>query len=107
MAVADTLLALADPHRRQAVEKLALAPNSAGELAASLGLTPAALTRHLRVLRRAGLVDLRLDPGDTRRHIYSLRADSIAELADWSQQITNFWKVQFASLTDYANQDGR
>ncbi|HKX74637.1 MAG TPA: metalloregulator ArsR/SmtB family transcription factor [Acidimicrobiia bacterium] len=107
MPVAETLTALADPHRRRAVEMLAQGPSSAGELAANLGLSPAALTRHLRVLRAAGLVDLRLDPADTRRHIYHVLPDPIEELSDWSRQVTNFWQVQLASLTELAGQDGR
>lgn len=107
MAVAETLAALADPHRRQAVEILAKGPTSAGDLAAGLGLSPAALTRHLRVLRGAGLVDLRLDPADSRRHIYHVLPDPIGELGDWSRQVTSFWQVQLASLTELAGQDGR
>src|SRR6185295_12283738 len=53
----QTLAALADPTRRGVVELLRKGPRRAGELAASLDLSPPAMSRHLRVLRTTGLVD--------------------------------------------------
>lgn len=54
--VAPLLDALSDPTRLQVVELLSEAPHRAGELAESLGVTPPAMSKHLRVLLRAGIV---------------------------------------------------
>ena len=56
-AVDRTLAALADPHRRRAVELLAEKPRPAGELARALNLSPPAMSRHLKTLRTSGLVE--------------------------------------------------
>jgi DNA-binding transcriptional ArsR family regulator len=52
-----TLAALADPHRRATVDLLRQGPRRAGELAQAAGLSAPAMSRHLRALRQAGLVD--------------------------------------------------
>src|SRR5438477_12223951 len=52
-----TLAALADPHRRRVIDLLRERPRPAGELARDVGLTPPAMSRHLRTLRQSGLVE--------------------------------------------------
>lgn len=100
-----TLGALAEDTRRSAVEELARGPLSAGELATRLGATPAALTRHLRVLREAGLVQIDLDPTDARRHIYTIRPDPLRRLTDWSRRVADFWTSQLDSYRQHASGD--
>ena len=101
--MAVTLTALADDTRRGAIEALGEGPLSAGELAARLEVTPAALTRHLRVLRRAGLVSVALDDADSRRHVYSVQPAGLLGLNNWAQRVTAFWSQQLASFADQAS----
>lgn len=99
--IGTTLSALADDTRRAVVEVLADGPVSAGQLAARLQVTPAALTRHLRVLRGAGLVAVSLDTADTRRHVYSMQPVPLRQLGAWAEQLTEFWATQLTSFADH------
>lgn len=93
-----TLAALADPVRRRGIELLAERPRRAGELAEELSLSPAAMSRHLRVLRDAELVQEEHPPFDARVRIFSLRPQPMTALkawladaeAGWSEQLTAF-----------------
>ena len=78
-----TLGALADPVRRRSVELLSERPHRAGELAEALGVSPAVMSRHLSVLRKADLVDEEHPPFDARVRVYSLRAASMGALKAW------------------------
>ncbi|HLT11319.1 MAG TPA: RNA polymerase subunit sigma-70 [Micromonosporaceae bacterium] len=80
----DRLLeALADPTRRRVVELLSDGPVRAGDLAAGVGLAPTAITRHLKALRDAGVVDVQSVDGDARGRLYRLRAGQLARLRAW------------------------
>jgi DNA-binding transcriptional ArsR family regulator len=68
------LAALADPRRRRVVELLRERPRRAGELAAALGLTPPALSRHLRTLRRNGLIEESHPGFDARARLLAVSA---------------------------------
>ena len=74
------LSALADEHRRTMLEALAVGPATAGELAALVPIARPGASRHLRVLRDAGLVDVRRD---AQRRVYSLRAAPLDEIEHW------------------------
>lgn len=100
-SLAATLLALGDDKRRGVVEALAERRVSAGELADQMEVTPAVLTRHLRVLRDAGLVRATFDPQDQRRHVYELQPVPLRELRDWVDDVSAFWTKQLASFADY------
>src|SRR5262249_45381040 len=93
-----TLSALADPTRRKVVDVLRRKSRSAGEIAMALDISAAALSRHLRLLRRSGLVDEQQDEGDYRIRIYSLRREPFAALQDWLQQVEAFWTDQLDSF---------
>ena len=83
------------------VEALAERRMSAGELASQLDVTPAFLTRHLRVLRDARIVRASLDAGDQRRHVYELRPEPLHELRDWADDVAAFWRRQLAGFADH------
>lgn len=74
------LRALADESRRTMLEALTDGPATAGELAALLPIARPGVSRHLRVLREAGLVDVRQD---AQRRVYSLRSEPLAEVDEW------------------------
>ena len=93
-----TLRALADPTRRGVVDLLSAGPHRAGELAAALGATPPAMSRHLRVLRREGLVSERSLPEDARVRVYRLEPLRFRELGQWLASVEALWTEQLASF---------
>src|SRR5215472_6371049 len=72
--------ALADPARRQVVQLLGTAPRRAGELAEAVGMTPPAMSRHLRVLLQAGIVTDERTATDARLRYFRLRPQSMVAL---------------------------
>ena len=92
------LAALADPHRRRAVELLGERPRRAGELAELLELPAPAASRHLRSLREAGLVEETHPPFDARVRIYALRNERLSELKDWLAQAEAGWSAQLLAF---------
>jgi DNA-binding transcriptional ArsR family regulator len=99
-----TLAALADPHRRQLVELLRERPRRAGELAEAVGLSPPALSRHLRTLKSSGLVDEQHPEFDARVRIYSLRPQPMANLKAWIEQSERLWTKQLAAFKAHVEQ---
>lgn len=93
-----TLAALADPHRRRVVELLRERPRRAGELAEAAGLSAPAMSRHLRTLRRSGLVEERPDGFDARVRVYQLRAGAMADLKEWLERTEVMWAEQLAAF---------
>ena len=93
-----TFAALADPMRRGAIELLRTEPRRAGDLAAALHLTPPAMSRHLRVLRRSGLVEEESSPDDARVRVYRLRRERFTELGTWLTRVERFWDDQLGSF---------
>ena len=91
----DTLAALADPTRRRILELLADGEVAAGELSAEFDVSRPAVSRHLRVLREAGLVQSRVDG---QRRVYSLDARPLAELDEWLAPYRRFWAQRLDAL---------
>jgi DNA-binding transcriptional ArsR family regulator len=89
------LRALADPSRRSMVERLAHGPVTAGELAELLPIARPGVSRHLRVLREAGLVDVRRD---AQRRVYSLRPQPLSEIDDWLVPYRALWGQRLDAL---------
>jgi DNA-binding transcriptional ArsR family regulator len=100
-----TLAALADPVRRRTVELLADRPRRAGELAAELGTTPSAMSKHLRVLRRRGLVAETHPDFDARVRIYALRSAPMVELRHWLDTAERGWAEQLAAFARHLERD--
>ena len=94
----DTLRALSDPARRGVVDLLRRQPQRAGELARALSMTPPALSRHLRVLRKSGLVEETSEPDDARVRVYCLRRERFTELAGWLTELDAFWTEQLGAF---------
>jgi DNA-binding transcriptional ArsR family regulator len=96
--LAAVLGALADPTRLHAVELLSSRPRRAGELAGELGVSPPAMSKHLRVLLKVGLVaDERL-PEDARARVFRLRPESVVAVQAWLDQLQAHWDEQLGSF---------
>ena len=94
--------ALADPTRRRVLELLADRERSAGELAGEFSVSRPAVSRHLRVLRDAGLVQWR---EDAQRRIYKLRAEPLAELDEWLGRYRRFWPDALDRLESHLDKE--
>ena len=89
------LRALADESRRTMLETLSSGPATAGELAALLPIARPGVSRHLRVLREAGLVEVRQD---AQRRVYSLRPEPLAEIDEWLGRYRALWEQRMDAL---------
>jgi DNA-binding transcriptional ArsR family regulator len=83
----STLTALADPARRAVVDLLQAAPRCPSALAQALSLSRPAMSRHLRILRGAGVVEEASLPNDARVRVYQLRPEPFAGLRDWLDDV--------------------
>jgi DNA-binding transcriptional ArsR family regulator len=97
-----TLAALADPTRRKVVDLLRKGPRRAGDLAATVEASPPAMSRHLRVLRASGLVEVEPVGADARARVYRLRPERFADLQAWLDQVQAFWDEQLGSFKAHA-----
>ncbi|MGZ4168324.1 MAG: ArsR/SmtB family transcription factor [Solirubrobacteraceae bacterium] len=95
MASTAAWSALTDPHRRHALELLRSRPRTVGELTAELGLSQPGTSKHLRTLREAGLVRVRVD---AQRRVYELDPAPLAELDDWLAPYRRFWDQHLDAL---------
>lgn len=100
-----TFAALADPTRFRVVEILSTRDLPAGELASQCAVSGPAMSRHLRVLRRTGLVEVvhgQPAEDDARLRIYRLRRDPVLSVKDWVDQMQAFWTGQLNAFKTYA-----
>ncbi len=100
-ALDETLAALADPHRRRVVDLLRYGPLRAGELADATGLSPPAMSRHLRNLRKAGIVEESHPEYDARIRVYQLRPGSMADIREWLEETERLWSSQLDAFRRY------
>ncbi len=92
-----SLAALGDPTRREIFERLAARPAAVGELARGLPVSRPAVSQHLKVLKRAGLV--RQAPDGTRR-VYRLDPRGIAAMRDW---LDSLWASALDAFKEFAD----
>jgi DNA-binding transcriptional ArsR family regulator len=91
--------ALGDPTRRQILEELGRGPAPVGQIAARLPISRPAVSQHLRVLERAGLVT---HESVGTRNVYRVDADGLAALRRW---LDRFWATALESFTTYVDHD--
>ena len=89
------LHALSDGNRRTVLEALGRGEATVGELAGLLPISRPGASRHLRVLREAGLVEVRQD---AQRRVYSLRPEPLAEVDDWLGRYRSLWEGRLNAL---------
>jgi DNA-binding transcriptional ArsR family regulator len=98
----DVFEAIAEPNRRILLDTLATRECTAGELVAALpDLTQPSVSRHLRILREVGLVEVR---PDAQRRIYALRADGLVAIDSWIERYRQFWTSHLDALERHLNQ---
>jgi DNA-binding transcriptional ArsR family regulator len=90
-----TFRALAEPNRFQIVELLRGGPRPVGDMVDQLRLRQPQVSKHLRVLSEAGLVDVRVD---AQRRIYALRPAPLQELEMWLERYRRIWEQNFQRL---------
>src|ERR1700750_2279729 len=89
------LRAVADESRRTLLDSLAHGPATAGELAALLPIARPGVSRHLRVLREAGLVEVHQE---AQRRIYRLRPEPLAQVDEWIGRYRALWDQRLDAL---------
>jgi DNA-binding transcriptional ArsR family regulator len=94
---------LAEPSRRRVLDLLREQEHTVNELVDALDMSQPAVSKHLRVLRDAGLVDVRVD---AQRRIYSLRAEPLADLDAWLAPYRKFWRGKLAALQRHLEKNG-
>jgi DNA-binding transcriptional ArsR family regulator len=87
--------ALADPTRRAILARLRVGEVAAGDIAAGFRISRPAISRHIRVLRRARLVT---EHRDGRNRFYALNPDPLRSLDDWLDDYRQFWKGRLLAL---------
>jgi DNA-binding transcriptional ArsR family regulator len=94
----DSFAALGDPTRRAIFERVAAQPSAVGDLARGLPVSRPAVSQHLRVLKKAGLVS---ETSEGTRHIYRLDPRGIAAMRDW---LDSQWTSALDAFRDFANE---
>jgi DNA-binding transcriptional ArsR family regulator len=99
--------ALSDASRREMIRMLLQKPRRAGELAACVDMSPQALSRHLRLLRKAGLVCEQGIEDDARVRVYSVHPAAFQPVQLWLAQVEDLWHRQLQSFKAYAENSRR
>ncbi len=99
--MASTWSVLADPHRRAVLHLLLDRPRTVTELVEAVGLSQPGTSKHLRALREAGLVRVRVD---AQRRVYELDPAPLAELDDWLAPYRRFWDRHLDALGRHLDQ---
>jgi DNA-binding transcriptional ArsR family regulator len=86
---------LAEPNRRRILDLLRAAERPVGELVDALGVSQPAVSKHLRVLREAGLVAVR---ADAQRRLYRVRPDPLRAVDEWLEPYRLLWKSRLDDL---------
>jgi DNA-binding transcriptional ArsR family regulator len=93
---------LAEPHRRRILDLLREGERSAGDLVAAIGISQPGMSKHLRVLRQAGLVRAAVDG---QRRIYALRPEGLAAVEAWLAPYRIFWADRLDALDTHIKQE--
>ena len=94
---------LAEPHRRVILDALRDRERPVGDLVKRLRMSQPAVSKHLRVLRDAGLVDVRVD---AQRRLYRTRSDALHEIDEWLRPYRAMWRGSLGRLDDHLDAMG-
>jgi DNA-binding transcriptional ArsR family regulator len=104
LQASSSLMALADPTRQRIVEMLAAGALSSGEIAGRFALSPPAISQHLRTLKLARLVSVKVD---RQKRIYSLDPAGVEEVSEWVARIRAFWNPRLDALEAALRKDSK
>ena len=93
----QSLTALADPTRQRIIEMLATGALSSGEIARQFAMTAPAVSQHLKTLREARLVRVRVQ---AQKRIYELDPQGVGELAEWVTRVRSFWSSRLDAFAE-------
>jgi DNA-binding transcriptional ArsR family regulator len=96
-----TLSALADPNRLRIVELLRRGPRAVNDIAARLELSQPLVSKHLRVLREAGVVRARVE---AQQRVYELQTEPFEQLDTWVSSFRHLWEDRLDSLDHYVQE---
>jgi DNA-binding transcriptional ArsR family regulator len=94
---ADTFNAIAEPRRREILDLLATGEHAVNDLVEALALAQPQVSKHLRVLREVGAVDVLQDG---RRRVYRLNGHALKPIHDWVKRYEQTWSERFEALDD-------
>ena len=104
LQASPSLAALADPTRQRIIAMLAAGAQSSGEIARRFDLSPPAISQHLKTLKTAHLVSVRIDK---QKRIYSLDPEGLREVSDWVARIQAFWNPRLDALEAALKKDSK
>ena len=89
---------LAEPNRRRILDLLRVAERPVGDLVAELAVSQPAISKHLRILREAGLVEVR---SDAQRRLYRVRAEPLRAVQEWLDPYRQLWESRLDDLEQH------
>ena len=98
----DAFEAIAEPNRRRILDLLRSGERPAGDVVDALAITQPAVSKHLRLLREAGLVRVR---ADGQRRLYSLSPGEFAAIEAWLEPYRAFWRSKLDALEEHLERD--
>jgi len=98
----DPYNAIAEPRRRDILDYLAPRERPVGDIVAALGMAQPSVSKHLRVLRHVGLVDLRRDG---RQIFYRTNAEALRPLHEWTSRFERYWTHQLKRIKERAERN--
>jgi len=101
MGSSSALGVLAEPSRREILDLLRGGEQSVGDLVGHLRISQPAVSKHLRILKEAGLVDAR---ADAQRRLYRINPGPLEELDDWLAPYRGFWSARLDDLESHLDQ---
>ena len=101
--VSTTIAVLADPNRFRIVELLRTGPLPVNDIAGSLRLNQPQVSKHLKVLKDAGWVDVE---ARAQQRLYDLQAAPLRELSDWLERYRRIWDARFAAMDEVLEELG-
>ena len=99
----DAFEAIAEPHRRQILDLLRTGERPAGDVVEALAISQPGVSKHLRLLREAGLVRMR---ADGQRRLYSLAPRELAAVETWLRPHLEFWRGRLDDLERHLDEEG-
>ena len=98
----DPFNAIAEPRRRDILDYLAPRERPVGDIVVALGLAQPSVSKHLRVLRDVGLVEVRRDG---RQILYRTNAEGLRPLHEWTGRFERYWRNQLARIKERAERN--